>query len=362
MSTHIDIKSTLRQLSECDGPFGQEGAVADLIKELLAPVCDEVRQDDMLNVYGVQHGSGPEPRPQLMLMAHMDEIQMFVSAIEGPFLRFHHFSYDTRALVGQEVVVLGRKKLFGIIGDRPPHLMMLEERKKAPAIHDLVIDVGLDAEAVTKVVQVGDSVLVNRPMITLLGDRVAGKAFDNRLSITALLAALHELKSRQHLCDIIAVASVSEEHSSLGARTATYRTRPDVAIVLDVTFGVQPGAPGIGTFELGGGPVIGVGPNLHDKVSERLIEACDSLELSYGIEPLAAHSGTDAWNVQIAAGGVPCGLVGVAIRNMHTPVETVDLKDVTRTARVLAEFAATTDRHFVNDLAPQLPDFTEGAA
>lgn len=34
---------------------------------------------------------------------------------------------------------------------------------------------------------------------------------------------------------------------------------------------------------------------------------------------------------------MPCGLVGIPIRYMHTPVETVCLRDVERAGRLLAE-------------------------
>ncbi len=35
-----------------------------------------------------------------------------------------------RVLVGQEVTVFGRRKLRGVIGDRPPHLMGLKNGGK----------------------------------------------------------------------------------------------------------------------------------------------------------------------------------------------------------------------------------------
>jgi putative aminopeptidase FrvX len=36
---------------------------------------------------------------------------------------------------------------------------------------------------------------------------------------------------------------------------------------------------------------------------------------------------------------------------MHTPVEVVSLKDIARTGRLLAEFAASLDAEFVNKLS-----------
>ena len=56
------------------------------------------------------------------------------------------------------------------------------------------------------------------------------------------------------------------------------------------------------------------------------------------MEPIPAESGTDAWHIQVSRAGVPCGLVGIPVRYMHTPVETVCLRDVERAGRLLAEF------------------------
>jgi len=357
----MNIKSTLKQLSEIDGPSGREHAIAGLIAELLEPLCDEVRTDAMSNVIGLKRGDGPEPRPRVMLMAHSDEIQMMVSAIDGPFLRFMQLSYDPRVLVGQEVMVFGRRKLRGVIGDRPPHLMGPRERRQMPDTNDLVIDLGMDAENVADYVQVGDYVLVERPFMELLGDRVAGKAFDNRLSVVTMLATLDQLQRIQHPCDVIAVASVGEEFNGLGARTATFQVQPNIAIALDVTFGKQPGTDDIGSFDLGCGPVIGIGPNLDARVTDKLIDVGKNLEIPYELEPLPASSGTDAWTVQVLVGGIPTGLVGIAIRNMHSPVEVADLQDVSRSARLLATFLAEADQIFVESLAYQLPDFEEEA-
>lgn len=355
----MDIKSTLKQLSETDGPSGREQAVARVVSQLLEPLCDDVRIDAMTNVIGVKRGRGPEPRPQVMLMAHLDEIQMMVSALDGPFLRFVQLSYDPRVLVGQEVTVFGRRKLHGVIGDLPPHLMKAEDRRRMPKTTDLVIDLGLDAETVAEFVQVGDVVLIERSFSELLGERVAGKAFDNRLSVTAMLATLDQLQCLQHPCDVLTVASVGEEFNGLGAKTATFQLQPDIAIVLDVTFGKQPGTQDIGSFALSSGPIIGVGPNLDGQLTEKLIEICKDLEIPYDLEPLSASSGTDAWTVQVMLGGIRTALVGIAIRNMHSPVEVADLRDVSRTARLLSAFLAEADQSFADGLAYHLPDFEE---
>jgi putative aminopeptidase FrvX len=57
---------------------------------------------------------------------------------------------------------------------------------------------------------------------------------------------------------------------------------------------------------------------------------------------------------------VPCGLLSIPVRSMHTPVETVCLRDVERTAKLLAEFICRLEPGFAHTLAT--PDALSAAA
>ncbi len=352
----------LQQLTQARGPSGGESDVGALIAQLLQPLCQEVTVDAMGNVLGFKPGHGPEPRPRVMLMAHLDEIHLTVSAIEGPFLRFVQYSYDPRVLVGAQVVVMGREPLFGIIGDLPPHLMSKEEREKMPKTEALVIDLGLEAAQVAELVRVGDQAVLEGPLVQLLDQRVASKALDNRLMVTTMLATLDQLQHRDHPCDVVAVASVGEEYTGLGAQTATFALEPDLAIAMDVTFARQPGTPEEKTFPLGSGPAIGLGPNLHPVITQTLLDLAENLEVPHAVDILPASTGTDAWHIQVTGQGVPTGLVSIPIRNMHTAVEVADLQDIHRTARLLAEFLTQADATWLDSLTFPLPNFVEAAS
>jgi endoglucanase len=63
------------------------------------------------------------------------------------------------------------------------------------------------------------------------------------------------------------------------------------------------------------------------------------------------HSGTDAFALQIAAEGIPTMVVSIPLRYMHTPVEVVSLKDITRTGHLLAEFIAQLEEDFMDQLS-----------
>lgn len=183
-------------------------------------------------------------------------------------------------------------------------------------------------------------------MIELQGSKVAGKAMDDRACVAAVTACLHHLQRMHHQWDVYAVATAQEETGLYGARTAAYRIAPDAAIALDVGFAPQPGVDG-GTIEMGGGPAIGVGPNFHPGLNKKIRETAEKYEIKVQDDIIPGASGTDAWAIQVALEGVPTALLGLALRNMHSAVETVDMKDIERTGRLLALFITSLDAEFL---------------
>ena len=57
-----------------------------------------------------------------------------------------------------------------------------------------------------------------------------------------------------------------------------------------------------------------------------------------------------AYALQVVAEGIPNMVIGIPLRYMHTPVEMVAIKDITRAGRLLAEFIAQLDEHFMDQL------------
>ncbi|HXK43889.1 MAG TPA: M42 family metallopeptidase [Anaerolineae bacterium] len=337
----------IQQLSAAIGPSGREAAVSDVLRALWEPWSDELRTDAMGNLIALQRGNGAEPRPALMSAAHMDEIALIVTGIEKGFLHVHRIGgMDRRVLLGLEVIVHGHEDLPGIIGTRPPHVLSADERGRIVPWEKLFVDVGLPHAEVVARVPIGAPISIQRPLIRLKNDLVAGKALDNRASVAVLTLALQLLRRREHAWDFYAVATVQEEVGAKGALTSAFGLDPTLAIALDVTFGKQADDSGGGTFPLDKGPTIGVGPNFHPQLVQRLRDVAKNEEIPTAIEPMPGHSGTDAWSIQTAREGIPCGLLGIPLRYMHQPVETLALRDVERTARLLAAFTASLEADY----------------
>ena len=348
----METAALLKELTEARGPSGYEEEVRQIIRARFAAHARDVRIDSLGNCIALLPGTGDPPagveadgapprgaRPGLMITGHMDEIALMVSQVEKGFLRVAQVGgFDPRVLLAQEVIVHGAREIPGIVVSVPPHFTDPADREKPVALEKLFIDVGLPPQEVDSLVHVGDLVTLRARWTELAGGYAACKSMDDRAGVAAIVLCLEELSQRRHAWDVYAVATVQEEVGSRGAMTGAFGVAPAAAVALDVTFGMQHGLSTAEAVKMDSGPTIAMGPNFHPRLFDRLIETAKAIELPHQVEPIPGPSGTDAWHIQVSGSGVPCGLVGIPVRYMHTPVETVCLRDVERAARLLAEF------------------------
>jgi putative aminopeptidase FrvX len=358
----MDIASLLKKLSQTQGLSGHEADIRVAVLEEFGRFATETRVDKMGNAVALQRGTdrtsvrAATPRRSIMLATHMDEIGLMVAGIKHGFIHVVAVGgVDARILLGQEVIVHGRRDLPGLVASTPPHLLKAHERCKIIPLDKLWIDVGLPARQVERLVHIGDLVSMRRSVLELKNGLLAGKAFDNRASVAAVAVCLEQLQYVQHAWDVVAVATVQEEETALGAATSAFALQPDVAITIDATYGTQYNANGVETFALDKGPTVNIGPNMHPKMTHGLLAAAKRIEIEARLEPLPGHSGTDGWVIQTARSGIPTGIVAIPLRSMHTPVETVAVKDIERTGRLLAEFIRGLDEGFYQSLVDYAP-------
>ncbi len=346
-----DIKSLLEKLSNAHGISGWEGSIQQIVKEEIEPYVDEVRLDKLGNLIATKKGAAPS----VMIEAHADEIGLMVKHIdEKGFLRFIRIGgWFDQTLLNQRVIIHTRSgPVIGVIGCKPPHVMKEDERKKIVEGKDMFIDIGCenDKDVETLGIRPGTPVSIDRKFAVLQGDQVTGKAFDNRAGLVAMIEALKRTKSKS---TIYAVATVQEETGLKGAKVAAYGLDPDVAITADVTIpGDHPGidkkdAP----IEMGKGPVMviadasGRGIMATPQVVEWI--AGTAHEFAIPIQLEASDGGTtNATSIYLTKCGVPTGVISVATRYIHTPVEVLSLNDVESAAELMARCMETVERYF----------------
>jgi putative aminopeptidase FrvX len=348
----IELRPFLESMLTTPGLSGYERPIREIIESAWQPLTDELSVSRLGSLHGLKTGSAPEPRPTILIAAHMDAIGLIVSKIVDGFLRVNEIGgLDARVLPGQLVTIHGRQELPGVIVQPPAHLLPEEVKQGPVPTKYLLVDTGLNARQVNRLVRTGDLISFAQEPIQLEGDTLAGKSLDNRASIGALTLCLEQLQSRLHAWDVWAVATVQEEETMAGARTSAFQLRPQLAVAVDVTWGKSPGTSDHETYPLGKGPTLGWGPNVHPGFHKSFKNLADKIEIPYALEVMPRHSGTDAFALQVAAEGIPTMVISIPLRYMHTPVEMVSLKDIQRTAQLLSEFIAQLDVNYLDTLS-----------
>lgn len=292
---------------------------------------------------------GPVDAPaRLMIEAHADEIGLMISHIaDDGFLYVTRMGGSDRAIMrGRRIRILGADgDVFGVIGNTAIHLRDTKD-DKVPEWHELYIDVGASSrsEVADMGIRIGQAAVLDEPARMLGEHRIVARALDNRIG-GYIVARVLEVLAREEdtlAATILGVNAVQEEIGGNGARMVTYRLRPSVALVLDVTHATD--SPGIsherhGRVTLGGGPTISHGTANHPLVVQRLLDVAAAAGIDVQHEASSRSTGTDTDDVFVSRSGVPSALVSIPMRYMHSPVEMVDLRDVEKCVRLVADFA-----------------------
>ncbi len=269
----MNILTHLKELSAAPGVSGHEARVRNVLRAAWKPLTAEMHVDALGSLWAVKTG-GPAkgqrktaaPRPRVLLTAHMDSIGMMVSRVEGEFLRLTQVGWvDVRVMPGQPVTVHAARDLSGVVARPAAFLLPKGKREGAAPLGELVVDLGRPADEVRSLVKVGDVVTFSAPPVELPNGLLAAPALDNRASLAALTLCLDLLRKRAHAWDVVVLATVGEEENYAGAYGAAYTLEPDLAVVVDVSFGSDANTREFAgkTFPLGSGPTLGFGPNFH---------------------------------------------------------------------------------------------------
>lgn len=269
-----------------------------------------------------------------MVFTHMDEPGMVVKSIDGKgFLRFDTIGIiKPMDLASQEVYVYGKKKLLGLIGLRPPHILTEKERKAPVTMDELNIDIGLSRDEVEKIISVGNTASIKRTFSKFDGSMVSGKALCDRAGISIVYEVIKNMGSID--MDVYFAFGVQHYNSYAGAVRATNYVKPDIALVID---SVEAKSRENLTIPqaCGKGPVIYMGPTAHPNLTRDLVEFACSNSTEYQVKASSGRNATDAWAIQVACGGIPLALVMTPVKYRFSSVEVMDMADIIRTAKLL---------------------------
>lgn len=338
----------LKKLLTTASPSGFETAGQKVWCDYARQYADEVTTDAYGNAVAVLHPPGGKGDPKLLFDGHADELGLMVKYIDDKgFIYVQRVGGVDPALVrGKRVNIHTRKGVVrGVMGASAIHLLPREGEKKAPKWPELFIDIGAaDGKEARRRVSVGD-VATFAYEFEMLDEHVGvARAFDNRVGTWCAIEGLRlAAEQRKQLkCAIYACSSIQEEVGGAGAAMNAANIRPDAAIVIDVTHATD--TPGIdvkehGEVKMGRGPTLSIGRENHPTLNEHVIAAAKARRIPLQFEAFGITGGTNALSIYTKNGGVPCAVLGLPNRYMHTTVEMIDLRDLERIAQLLAAAA-----------------------
>ena len=347
------LREEIRSLAGLHGPSGREQAVVAALAERLRPLAESVRIDKMGNIFA--NCGGPTDAPLILLDAHADEIGCLVRSIEPEgFLRiFKVGGILDGLLTGRKVSVNG---LRGVIGVKAGHLQSQEEQHTVVPVKELYVDLGFSsAEEVRQAgIAVGDPVTYVSEVEELANpNRLCGKAIDNRAGCAVLLKAIELLTKDSPPFRLVAQFTVQEETGLHGAGPAAFNFEPHLAIAIDtVPCGDTPDVKFYSELPiaLGKGPVIQAassssygGMITPEAVLAFAVRTAKQIGIPYQ-EAILEGGSTNATAIHYSRSGIPAIAITIPRRYSHSPIEVVDLDDVTATLQLVVAMAQRADR------------------
>lgn len=324
---------TLKLLEKLTSPAGVAGEENSSFEQLngLFSLYGDVSCDTMGSVMVHRKGKARH----ILLDAHLDTVGFVVTGItDDGFLRLQKVGgVDMRTVEGIELTVHGKNDIYGVICTVPPHLSNGDTKVSTDGT--CVADIGMSKADAEKIVSVGDRVSYRNNFTRLGENTVSTPYIDDRGGIAVLLKALEYTKTEN---EITLVCSAQEETGGAGAVCAGFNTNADLSVAVDVSFGETPDSKVQECGKMNGGAMIGYSPVLNREYTELLVRLAEENGIPYQKEIMSGKTGTNADHITVSKGGIPSVLVSLPIRYMHTPVETVDLRDIESCAKLIARF------------------------
>ena len=333
-----------RDLSNANGASGFEDEVVSVLRRAAAPY-GVLHEDRMRNLYCDRHGNAAG-RPVVQLDAHTDEVSFIVQAVRPDgTLRFLPLGGWVKAgVAGHRVRVRNALGEYvpGIVATTPPHYMRPGQQDQLD-LSAMSIDVGACSREEAERdfhIRIGEPVVPDVDFrYDEAHDLMSGKAFDCRLGCAAIAGTLAVLEGKALAVNPVAAWACQEEVGTRGAAVTASRVRPDVAIVFE-------GCPADDTCAepymvqtaLKKGPMlrfIDARMITHPRFQRFALDLGEQLGIPVQ-SGVRAGGSTNGAPIHLSGLGVPCIVVGVPVRYIHTQVGLASAADLENAARLAA--------------------------
>lgn len=327
-------KDFLYTLLDTKSPSGYEYPLQEKICNYLKNTSEEVIKHHSGNVINIINKNS---NMKVMLSAHADEIGLMITEIDSQGYCKLTSAGGVRpgSYVGQKVTVVTLDNRFvpGVIGVDKSSFDHKVEAK------ELFLDLGVDSkEEASKLVKPGDYVILDTTYKHLANNRFTSRALDDKIGCFIISEALRKAKEQNCKIGVYSLTSVGEETTMRGATFGPKIIKPNLAIIVDVTYTTDSHGVGTGEVYLGKGPVLCHSTIVNKELNRLLEESAKRLDISLQYEIAVGRTGTDADKIFFTDDGIPCALISIPLRYMHSPSEICDLKDVEQIIDLIADF------------------------
>ena len=342
----MDVLKMIGALSNAYGPSGFEDEAVAVARKY-APQDAKMEEDPLRNLY-IRRAENTGTRPVLQLDAHSDEVGFMVQAIrpDGTLKFLTLGGWVLSNIPAHRVRVKTRDGHWipGVTTSRPPHFMNREDRNLTPPLEEMSIDIGASSlEEARDVFRIR----VGAPVVPDVAfeydethDLMIGKAFDNRLGCAAMLATLDALRGEQLNVDVVGAMAAQEEAGCRGAEVTARTVRPQIAIVFE-------GCPADDTVvekwlsqtALRKGPMlrhIDARMITHPRFQRWTLDLAEELGIPVQ-EAVRSGGATNGAPIHLSNQGVPCVVIGLPVRYIHSHYGIAALSDFRAGVRLAVE-------------------------
>lgn len=325
-------KRFLFEMLNTPSPSGNEVELQKKIEKEMNSYVDATIKDYTGNLINIIN---PNHEYKVLLCGHVDEISLMVTKIldNGMLKIVANGGINPNLYHGSRVKIIHEaQEILGVV-----HVDA--HSKDKVDTKDLTIDIGTkSAEETKKYISLGDYVIHDIQVQDMFNDLITCRALDNRVGAFIVNETLKRAKELNAKVGVYAASTVGEETTMRGAYWACSKVKPNFAIIVDVTYATD--YPGAYTCDmdvsLGEGGVLCLSSIVHPKLNKLFEEVAQKLGYKLQYEAAPRRTGTDGDEIIKTAGGTPVVLLSIPLRNMHSPVEMVSLKDVNEIIELVA--------------------------
>ncbi|MGE5474916.1 MAG: M42 family metallopeptidase [Ignavibacteriales bacterium] len=325
----------LKDLTLAKGISGDESDIRKIIKSELNNDALETFTDNIGNLLVTKNIEAESIK--VLVTAHMDEVGLMITMInDNGSLKFKTIgSIDERVLASKRFYI-GSKRVPGVIGTKPVHLIEDDEKKQPLKAKALYIDIGCNSkEEAEKLVEVGDYAYFDSDFVEMENKCIKSKAFDNRVGCNLIIDILKE----SYNVNLQACFSAQEEIGARGSGPAVRRLKPDCAIIIEGTSCSD--VPGTEernmAAKFNNGPVISKidkSTIASKKLFDFVLDTARKYDIKYQIKE-GIYGGNDSDSIQFSEGGIPTVVISIPCRYIHSPNSIMSLYDYSETTKLI---------------------------